>query len=330
MDERTEPIPVEAERARLAAVNLLQSTLLALQDLQGTWDHAQVEGWCTMSLKRSGRVILSGMGKSGLVAQKIAATLASTGCPSLFLHPAEALHGDLGMVTREDSLLILSNSGETEEVLRLLPNLLRLGVPIASITSNPTSSLARASNWCFNYGLPSGEGCPLNYAPMASTTLQLIWGDLLAAYRMAATGFTTEGFASLHPAGNLGSKFLKAKDLMHAQVPVVAPDTSLLEVLEVMNRGRLGMAAVVHGSRLRGVISDGDLRRGLSRNETQPLSLLAQDLMTEAPRQVAPETLAIEAARIMEASKITFLVVMEAGSVQGILHIHDLLEAKVI
>src|SRR6185437_5500215 len=170
-----------------------------------------------------GRLVLTGMGKSGLIAQKIAATFASTGTPSFFLHPAEALHGDLGMVTPEDAVLALSNSGESEEVVRILPSLLRLGVPIAALTSKPESSLGRAARWTFLYGLPEGEGCPLDLAPMASTTLQLIWGDLLAATLMERRGFSKEGFALNHPAGSLGAKLLKVNVLMHSDYPRLPP-----------------------------------------------------------------------------------------------------------
>ncbi|NTW87475.1 MAG: KpsF/GutQ family sugar-phosphate isomerase, partial [Holophagaceae bacterium] len=271
--------------------------------------------------------------KSGLVAQKIAATLASTGCPSFFLHPAEALHGDLGMVTAQDSVLALSNSGESEEVVRLLPSLLRLGIPLAAITARPESSLGQAAEWTFAYRLSEGEGCPLELAPMASTTLQLIWGDLLAGCLMSRRGFTKDHFALNHPAGSLGVKLLKVKALMHPDWPWVPPGASLTEVLRAMTGGRLGMTTVMTDAALLGVVTDGDIRRALERAEresTNPLQLTATEIMTRNPVTLDGEALALEAAGLMEARKITFLVVTRAGLPAGVLHIHDLLEAKVL
>lgn len=325
---------VPMDRVGAAVQELLSATREALDCLAAAWHPAAVEAWTREVSESRGRVILCGMGKSGLVAQKISATLASTGCPSFFLHPAEALHGDLGMVTPEDSMLILSNSGETEEVLRLLPSLIRLGVPIGAITSKSASTLAKAATWLFPYELPKGEGCPLATAPMASTTLQLVWGDLLAASQMVARGFSREGFARLHPAGNLGSKLLKTKELMHTNIPTVVPETPLVAVLGAMTEGRLGMAAILENGKLFGVVSDGDIRRGLAHAEASgrnPLELQARDLGTRSPKTIGPDTFALEGARTMESQKITFLVVTnEAAQVLGVLHIHDLLGAKVI
>ena len=284
-------------------------------------------------MTRPGRVVLTGMGKSGLVAQKVAATLASTGCPSFFLHPAEALHGDLGMVTREDSVLALSNSGESEEVVRLLPSLLRLGIPLAAITGRPESSLGQASQWTFTYQLPQGEGCPLDLAPMASTTLQLVWGDLLAASLMARRGFTRDHFALNHPAGSLGAKLMKVKALMHPTWPQVESGSTLTEVLKAMTGGRLGMTSVMEGPKLLGVITDGDIRRALESAEREgrnPLDLRAEQMMTRTPAMVPEEALALEAASTMEARKITFLMVERQGRPCGLVHIHDLLAAKVL
>jgi arabinose-5-phosphate isomerase len=286
-----------------------------------------------MVVGRSGRVVLTGMGKSGLVAQKIAATLASTGCPAFFLHPAEALHGDLGMVTTEDSILALSNSGESEEVVRLLPSLLRLGIPIAAITAKPDSSLGQAADWTFSYRLPEGEGCPLDLAPMASTTLQLVWGDVLAATLMAAKGFTRDLFALNHPGGSLGAKLVKVESLMHESWPIVGPEASLTKVLKAMTEGRLGMAGVLEGTALSGVITDGDIRRALEKAELEgrnPLELSASQVMSRNPATIGDQALALEAAGIMETRKITFLMVMRQGIPCGVLHIHDLLAAKVL
>lgn len=305
----------------------------ALSELRETWDAHKVDAWVGMAMGRSGRVVLTGMGKSGLVAQKIAATLASTGCPSFFLHPAEALHGDLGMVTPDDSILALSNSGESEELVRLLPSLLRLGIPLAAITSRPESSLGQAADWTFSYRLPQGEGCPLELAPMASTTLQLVWGDLLAGSLMARRGFTRDLFALNHPAGSLGAKLVKVKVLMHDKWPIVSPGASLTEALKVMTKGRLGMTSVMDGPALVGVITDGDIRRaleGAEREGSNPLELSATRIMSRNPATIEEDALALEAAGSMEARKITFLIVTRKGLPCGVVHIHDLLAAKVL
>ena len=317
----------------LAARHVLSSTRCAIEALEASWDEALVQSWTTHVLASPGRLVLSGMGKSGLVAQKIAATLASTGCPSFFLHPADALHGDLGMVTAQDTVLILSNSGESEEIVRLLPSLVRLGVGIGAITSRRDSRLGQVAGWCFTYALPEGEGCPLNFAPMASTTLQLVWGDLLAATHMVQSGFTLERFAVFHPAGNLGARLLKVSDLMHPVFPRVAATANLITALGSMTEGKLGMTTVMEGQTLLGIISDGDIRRAMERAQnagTNPLTLTAAELMTTHPVAVPPTTLAVEAARLMEARKITFVLVKLGDEACGILHIHDLLAAKVI
>jgi arabinose-5-phosphate isomerase len=316
-----------------AARHVLSSTRLAIEALEGSWDEALVRSWTEQVIASPGRLVLSGMGKSGLVAQKIAATLASTGCPSFFLHPADALHGDLGMVTGQDTVLILSNSGESEEIVRLLPSLVRLGVPLGAITARPESRLGQAARWCFSYTLPEGEGCPLNFAPMASTTLQLVWGDLLAAYHMVQSRFTLEHFAVFHPAGNLGARLLKVSDLMHTGFPRVSAGADLITALGVMTEGKLGMTTVMAGEQLLGVISDGDIRRALERAQaagTNPLTLRASDLMSRHPITITPATLAVEAAHLMETRKITFILAATGATPMGILHIHDLLAAKVI
>jgi len=312
---------------------VLQATRSAVEALEGTWNEELVRSWTDHVTRSKGRLVLSGIGKSGLVAQKISATLASTGCPSFYLHPTEALHGDLGMVMAEDTVLILSNSGESEEVVRLLPSLIRLGVKIGAITARPDSRLGLAANWCFTYAMPDGEGCPLNFAPMASTTLQLVWGDLLAAYHMVQSGFTLEHFAQFHPAGNLGARLLKVGDLMHTEFPRVTPTTSLVDVLSAMTLGKLGMATVLEGERLAGVISEGDIRRallGAQRMRSNPLDLTAVNIMTPNPIAVGPASLAVECAKIMEARKITFVIVKEGDGARGVVHIHDLFAAKVI
>jgi arabinose-5-phosphate isomerase len=312
---------------------VLDAARIALGELRETWDSQLVDDWVGMVMGRTGRVVLTGMGKSGLVAQKIVATLASTGSPSLFLHPAEALHGDLGMVTQEDSILALSNSGESEELVRLLPSLLRLGIPLAAITSRPEGSLGQAATWTFSYRLAQGEGCPLDLAPMASTTLQLVWGDVLASSLMARRGFTRDLFALNHPAGSIGVKLMKVKVLMHESWPRVSKESSLTEVLQAMTGGHLGMTTVMEGPRLVGVITDGDIRRaieGAEREGSNPLALTAGQFMSRQPATIDEEALALDAAGQMETRKITFLVVTRKGAPCGVLHIHDLLTSKVL
>jgi arabinose-5-phosphate isomerase len=316
-----------------AARQVLTATRRAMEALEATWDPLLVEAWTDHIGSTRGRVVLTGVGKSGLIAQKISATMASTGCPSFYVHPTDALHGDLGMITAQDSVLILSNSGETEEIIKLLPSLIRLGVGLAAITARRDSRLGQAATWCFSYDLPEGEGCPLNFAPMASTTLQLVWGDLLAAFLMVKTGFTLERFAQLHPAGNIGARLLKTSDLMHTDFPKVSSSATLVDALGSMTVGRLGMTTVLEGDRLLGIISDGDIRRALERAQltgVNPLDLKAAEIMTPKPVSVDVRTLAVEAARILEARKITFLLVQDGDRPVGILHIHDLLGAKVI
>ena len=327
------PSSQSAANPEQAARHVLAATRQAIAALEATWDEELVRDWTRHITRSKGRLVLSGMGKSGLVAQKISATLASTGCPSFYLHPADALHGDLGMVLAEDTVLILSNSGESEEIVRLLASLIRQGVRIGAITAQPDSRLGQAADWCFTYALPEGEGCPLNFAPMASTTLQLVWGDLLAAYRMVENGFTLETFAQFHPAGNIGARLLKLKDLMHTDFPRVAPTASLVEALAAMTQGKLGMTTVVEAGALVGIISDGDIRRalqGAERSHSNPLDLTARHILTPEPVCAHPDTLALEAARSMEARKITFIVVKEGAAPCGIVHIHDLFAAKVI
>lgn len=313
---------------------VLRSTLAALRWMNESWQVETVSRWVDTVSSQEGRIVLSGMGKSGLIAQKISSTFVSTGSPSLFMHPAEAIHGDLGMVIPGDSVLLLSNSGETEEVLRILPRLTRLDIPIAAITSNSNSSLGQVASWCFSYQLPEGEGCPIDLAPMASTTMQLIWGDILAACLMSRKGFTSERFAELHPGGSLGTKLLKIKELMHHNFSIVEPDASLIKTLQSISDGKLGMTVVMDGTRLHGVISDGDIRRALERSQTSdinPLRLTAATILSgHPPYTITSDRLAAEAAGVMESHKITFLVVMESDKPTGIIHIHDLLNAKVI
>jgi arabinose-5-phosphate isomerase len=274
-----------------------------------------------------GRVVVAGIGKSGLIGQKISATLSSTGTPSFFLHPAEALHGDLGRLVPNDVLLALSYSGETEELLRLLDTVKRLAIPLISMTGKAGSTLAQASDVVIDASVRE-EACPLGLAPTASTTAMLAMGDALAMAVLERRGFKEEDFAALHPAGGLAVKLRRVENVMHSgdQVPSVAPDARLPDVIyEISNKG-LGLAAVIgEGSRLQGIISDGDLRRFFQREGNRALSLSARDCMTSHPVTIGRAELATRALNLMEARRITALLVVDgAGRLEGVVHIHDL------
>ena len=288
---------------------------------------------CELLLACKGRVIVTGMGKSGHIANKIAATLASTGTPAFFMHPGEASHGDLGMVTRSDLLLALSNSGETREVTSLLPLLKRLGVPVISMTGAPASTLARESSIHLNVSI-SREACPLNLAPTSSTTASLALGDALAIALLEARGFGADDFARSHPGGSLGRRLLlRVADIMHtgAAIPGVKADASLREALLEMTRKGLGFTCILdEQKRLLGIYTDGDLRRTL--DLTQNLhQVRVADVMTSGGKTIGPELLAAEAVHLMEASGINALAVTNsAKQVVGALNMHDLLKAGVI
>jgi arabinose-5-phosphate isomerase len=274
----------------------------------------------------AGRVVVTGMGKSGIVARKVAATLSSTGTPSLFLHPAEAVHGDLGMVVRGDTVVALSGSGETEEILRLLATIKRLQVALVALTGDMNSTLARAADVALDCSIPR-EACSLGLAPTASTTAMMALGDALALALAEKKGFQEEDFASLHPGGKLGKKLARVASLMHSgdAVPRVTPQTRMPEVIYEMSRKKLGMTAVVEGERLVGVISDGDLRRLLQQRGKDAMDLAAGECMTRSPRTIAASEFATAALSLMEQKKITALAVVDdEGRLEGIVHLHDL------
>jgi arabinose-5-phosphate isomerase len=274
-----------------------------------------------------GHVILTGMGKSGIICRKIAATLTSIGTPSVFLHPAEAIHGDLGVIQHDDVIVALSYSGETDEILRLLETIRRLGAKLVAITGVPSSTLAQAADVALDCSVAE-EACPLNLVPTASTTAALAIGDALAMTLLVEKGFRQEDFANLHPGGKLGKRLMRVEALMHAgrQCPIVKPDTLMRDVIYEMSSKQLGMTCVVDGgAALLGIITDGDLRRQMERT-SDVLTLAAADVMTRGPVTVARATLAVEALNIMEQRKITSVVVVEDGSQQvaGVVQIHDL------
>ncbi len=273
-----------------------------------------------------GRVVVTGMGKSGLVARKIAATLSSTGTPSLYMHPVDAVHGDLGMIVGGDVVLALSQSGDTEEILNLLPNIKRLDVKLVAMTGKARSTLAQAADVMLDCSVAQ-EACSLGLAPTASTTTMVALGDALAVALAEKRGFKEEEFADLHPGGKLGKKLARVSRLMHTgdAVPRVAPQTPMSQVIYEMSRKKLGITTVTEGDRLVGIISDGDLRRLLERRGKDVLDLAAGDCMTRNPKTIGPEEFAAKALHIMEDKRITSLVVVGDGNrLEGIIHLHDL------
>ena len=308
------------------ARKVLQIEARALSDLADRLDDRFNEA-VDILFECRGRVVVAGMGKSGLIGQKISATLSSTGTPSFFLHPAEALHGDLGRLVTGDVLLALTYSGETEELLRLLDTVKRLGIPLIVLTGSKGSTLAQASDVMMDASI-SREACPLGLAPTASTTAMLALGDALAMALLERRGFSEEDYATLHPGGGIGVRLRRVENVMHTgdAVPRVRPDTPMPQVIYEMSRKGLGLAIVVdEGRRLAGLISDGDLRRFLEREGGRALERRASDCMTRSPVTISPKELATQALGLMEARRITSLPVVEAGGVlAGVVHIHDL------
>jgi len=300
------------------------AAILALVDrLDASFD-------CAVQLLRQckGRVIVTGMGKSGIICRKIAATLTSTGTPALFLHPAEAMHGDLGVVQGDDVVIALSNSGETEELLRLLETIRRLGARLIAITGRQPSTLGQAADVALDCSVAE-EACPMNLAPTASTTAALAIGDAIAMTLLVEKGFREEDFANLHPGGKLGKRLMRVDALMQAgdKCPIVQTTTPMRDVIYEMSRKGLGMTCVVDGdSTLLGIITDGDLRRHME-GAANILELTAGDVMTRNPIDVPPTTLAAAALNVMEQRKITSIVVTDADRrrrVLGVVHLHDL------
>src|SRR6187549_3198510 len=274
----------------------------------------------------TGRVVTTGMGKSGFIAQKLSATLSSTGTPALFLHPAEAIHGDLGVLQADDVIVALSYSGETDEVLRLLETIKRLGARLIAITGDERSTLARAADVALDCRV-SEEACPLNLVPTASTTASLALGDALAMALLVAKGFRQEDFANLHPGGKIGKRLMRVEQLMHAgeHAPIVRADAAMPDVIYEISSKGLGMACVVAADGvLKGIITDGDLRRHMV-SATHLLERSAGEIMTTNPITVAPETMAAAALHILEQRRITAVVVVDvAQRVLGVVHLHDL------
>jgi len=298
------------------------TAILALVDRLGDSFERAVH----LLLECRGRVIVTGMGKSGIICRKIAATLSSTGTPAIFLHPAEAIHGDLGVLQSDDVIVALSYSGETEEVLRLLETIKRLGATLVAITGDCRSTLAQAANVALDCHV-SEEACPMNLVPTASTTAALALGDAIAMTLLVAKGFSQEHFASLHPGGRIGKRLMRVDQLMHdgEHAPIVRADTPIPNVIDEMSSKGLGMTCVVDdGGVLTGIITDGDLRRHMA-DAVNLLDRTAGEVMTRRPVTARRETLAAEALLVLEQRKITSIVVVDDGHrVQGVVHLHDL------
>jgi arabinose-5-phosphate isomerase len=308
------------------ARRVLKIEAQAIQDVLARLD-ASFEKAVDVLFACKGRVVVSGMGKSGLIGRKISATLSSTGTPSFFLHAAEALHGDMGMLARGDALRAVSYGGETEEIIRLLEALKRLEMPIVTLTGKTNSTLAEASDVVVDVSVRE-EACSLNLAPTASTTVAMAVGDALAVALLERRNFRHDDFAALHPAGRLGRKLLRVEHLMHAgaAMPSVKLDTAMPDVFHEMSAKKLGMTTVLEpDGRLAGILTDGDLRRLMEKHRGAVLEMRAGDCMTKSPQTIGPHVLASEALNLMEKRKITSIVVVdEAGGVLGVVHLHDL------
>ena len=275
-------------------------------------------------LKSKGRLVISGMGKSGHIGVKISATLASTGTPSFFMHPAEAIHGDLGMLTRDDILLAISNSGESEEILKIVPLVKKMGITLIGMAGKEKSTLVKESDYFLNIAIKK-EACPLELAPMSSTTATLAMGDALAAALMKAREFQPEDFAMYHPGGSLGKKLLtKVKDIMSSEnLPMVKEESSFKDVIHSITSGKLGLSLVMLEDEIKGIITDGDLRRALEVTDKPIFELEAKEMMTSSPKTISQEEMAVDAEEYMLKHKINELIVVDEKNVVGIVQLYD-------
>ena len=329
---RQEPFRIDRERLRRLGLAVIDTEARAVAALAARIDEKFLAA-CEHMLACQGRIVVIGMGKSGHIGGKMAATLASTGTPAFFVHPGEASHGDLGMITRQDVVLALSNSGETEEILTILPLIKRLGVPLITLSGNLSSTLAKAAHVAIDVGVEQ-EACPLGLAPTSSTTAMLAMGDALAISLLEARGFTAEDFARSHPRGRLGRRLLlMIGDIMRSgkDIPMVGENARLSEALVEMSKKGLGMTAIVDGEqRVRGIFTDGDLRRALDGGVNVHHTYIA-DVMTRNCKTVTLDLLAAEALQMMESFKINALLVVDSDRrVIGALNMHDLLRAGVM
>jgi len=323
---------MESSALKKLARAVISTQAGAVASLESRIDEAFLRA-CEIILTCGGRIVVLGMGKSGHIAGKIAATLASTGTPAFFVHPAEASHGDLGMITADDVVLVLSNSGETDEVKQILPVLKRLGVSVIAMTGKPESTLARHADVNIDVAIQT-EACPLGLAPTSSTTAALVMGDALAVSLLEARGFTAEDFARSHPAGQLGRRLLlHISDIMHSgdEMPVVSENASLSSAIMEMTRKRLGMVAITDDAlTVQGVFTDGDLRRSMEQ-ALDPHKTAVGDVMTRNGKTIQPQALAVEAVKLLRQYKVQgLLVTNEDARLLGVLNFNDLLQAGVV
>jgi arabinose-5-phosphate isomerase len=311
------------------ALQTIQLEAKSITDLAAFLDHSFSDAIQELN-NCKGRLVFSGIGKSALIAQKIVATLNSTGTPSLFMHAADAIHGDLGVVQKEDIVLILSKSGESPEIKALVPYIKNFGNKLIAVVGNTSSYLANEANYILNTTV-SAEACPNNLAPTSSTTAQLVMGDVIAVCLMQLKGFTSADFGKYHPGGNLGKRmFLKVSDLTNKELkPTVEPHTPLKNVILEITKNRLGVTVVTDNNKIMGVITDGDLRRMLEKT-VQIESITAADIMSNTPHLIDHQTLAVEAIDKMKQNEISHLVVTKEGNYYGILHIHELIKEGLI
>lgn len=306
----------------------IEEEIKALKKLKESLDES-FEKAVKLILQTEGKVVITGMGKSGLIGKKIAATLSSTGTPSFFLHPAEALHGDLGMVEKKDLVIAISNSGETPELMAIIPILKRWGNKIIGITNKKESSLAKESDVVLYLNVDK-EACPLNLAPTSSSTATLVLGDALAVALLKMRNFKSEDFAMFHPGGSLGKKLMKVSQIMRKDLPIVNQNTPLKEAVLVMSEKGLGATLVVdEEGNISGIITDGDLRRFINKGKSIDTSF-AKDVMTENPKTANPDWLVLQALELMEKYNITVLPVVEDKKPVGIIHIHDILKSGAV
>ena len=319
----------QKEKDRTSAINTINSEINALEELKKSLDADSLTKSLDLMQNSKGRIIVTGMGKSGHIGRKIAASLASTGTPAFFVHPAEASHGDLGMITEDDVVLAISNSGESKELIDILNYCKRFGITVISITKNPESSLGKAGNVVLT--LPdNGEACPLGLAPTSSTTATLVLGDILTTGLITRKGFSKEDFNDRHPGGKLGSILKHVSDLMHTgqEMPILLENANMQAVLLEMTSKRLGCVGFVNNEgELTGILTDGDLRRCMS---ASILDSNANEVMTKNPKTISPSAMTAEALKIMHDKKITNLFVIENKKPIGVIHIHDLLNNGVI
>ena len=319
----------QKEKDRTSAINTINSEINALEELKKSLDADSLTKSLDLMQNSKGRIIVTGMGKSGHIGRKIAASLASTGTPAFFVHPAEASHGDLGMITEDDVVLAISNSGESKELVDILNYCKRFGITVISVTKNPESSLGKAGNVVLT--LPdNGEACPLGLAPTSSTTATLVLGDILTTGLITRKGFSKEDFNDRHPGGKLGSILKHVSDLMHTgqEMPILLENANMQAVLLEMTSKRLGCVGFVNNEgELTGILTDGDLRRCMS---ASILDSNANEVMTKNPKTISPSAMTAEALKIMHDKKITNLFVIENKKPIGVIHIHDLLNNGVI